>query len=250
MKKEKDVAKEKKLKPKKPKPLFRLYKAFIKLFKTKINFYYVDKKVPEGALILSNHESTKGPFAWELYYEEKVRMMGAAEMNSGFRRMYKYQTKVYYHQKKHWNLFLARIFCLLATPLTYFFYKGLQLISIKDGFALKTTIADANKALIEFKERVVIFPEDSSEGYFKKLKSFKHGFLLVLEQAYKNGYDIPVAVAYVKLEESTCLIDNSVKYSELLEKYKTRDEIAKALCDRCNELGVLDHTQFNKEGND
>ena len=33
---------------------------------------------------------------------------------------------------------------------------------------------------------------------------------------------------------------------ELLEKYKTRDEIAEVLKNRCNELGRLDHTQFSK----
>ena len=43
--------------------------------------------------------------------------------------MYKYQTRVYYHEKKHWNLHLARLFCLLASPLTNLFYKGLNLIS-------------------------------------------------------------------------------------------------------------------------
>ena len=30
------------------------------------------------------------------------------------------------------------------------------------------------------------------------------------------------------------------------KKYKTRDKIAEVLKDRCNELGRLDHTKFNK----
>lgn len=240
------MAKEKKLKPKKPKLFFKLYRGFIKLFKKKVNFYYVEEKPACGTLILSNHESTKGPLSWELFYEDKVRMMGNEEMNSGLVRLYKYQTKVYYHEKKHWNLFGARMFCLLASPLTHFFYKGLQLIPIRDGFGLRKSILDANTALIDFNESTVIFPEDSSDGYLKQLKGFKQGFLLILEQAYKNGHDIPVSVAYVKLQESSCLVDKPIKYSELLEKYKTREAIAKALCDRCNELGASDHTQFNK----
>ena len=44
----------------------------------------------------------------------------------------------------------------------------------------------------------------------------------------------------------TQVFDKPVKYSELLEKYKTREKIAEVLKDRCNELGRLDHTQFNK----
>ena len=240
------MAKEKGLQPKKSKFLFRAYKGFIKLFKKKTVFYHVGEHLSEGTLILSNHESTKGPFAWELYYETKVRMMGHVEMNSGFKRLYRYQTQVYYHQKKHWNLFLARVFCLLAAPLTYFFYKGLQLISIRSGFALRTTVREACTALIEYKENTVIFPENSSEGYFKELKEFKHGFLLICEQAYRDGHDLPIAVAYIKKEKNTCLVDAPIRYSQLLEKYQTREKIAQVLKDRCNELGRLEHTSFNK----
>ena len=235
----------KEIKRKKPKFLFRCYRGFIKLFKKRIKFYHVGDKLPEGTFILCNHESTKGPLAWELFYRTKVRMMGNEEMNSGVVRLYKYQTLVYYHQKKHWNLHLARIFCLLASPLTNFFYKGLQLIPIRSGAELKITIKDAYKSLVEYKENLVIFPEDSSNGYLKELTGFKHGFLLVCEYAYKRGYDLPIAVSYVNIEKNTCLVDEVIMYSELLEKYKTRDRIAKALKDRCNELGKLDHSKYN-----
>ncbi len=238
------MAKQKVIKPKNPKLLFRLYRGFIKLFKKKVTFYHVGEKLPQGTLILSNHESTKGPLAWELFYQTKIRLMGNGEMNSGLRRLYNYQTKVYYHQKKHWNLLLARIFCLLASPLTYFFYKGLQLISIRDGFALRKTVDDAFHVLVDYKENTVIFPEDSSNGYLKELTAFKHGFLLICERAYREGYDLPISVAYIKLKESTCLVDEVINYSKLLETYKTRDKIAEALKDRCNQLGRLDHTTF------
>lgn len=234
------------MKPKKPSLGFRIYRGFIKLFKKKVQFYHVGNKLEEGTLVLSNHESTKGPLAWEMFYDTKVRMMGTEEMNSGLRRMYKYQSEVYYHQKKHWNLVLAKLFCLLASPLTYFFYNGLQLISIRDGASLNISIKETFKALVEFKETVIIFPEDSEEGYFKELKGFKKGFLLVCEYAYKKGYDIPVAVAYYKIDKNTALVSESIRYSELLEKYKTREKIAEVLKDRCNELGREDHTKFNK----
>ena len=234
------------MKPKKPSLGFRIYRGFIKLFKKKVQFYHVGKKLEGGTLVLSNHESTKGPLAWEMFYHTKVRMMGTEEMNSGLRRMYKYQSEVYYHQKKHWNLVLAKLFCLLASPLTYFFYNGLQLISIRDGVSLKVSIHETYRSLVEYKENVVIFPEDSEEGYFKELKGFKKGFLLICEYAYKKGYDTPIAVAYYKIDKNTVLVDEPVMYSELLEKYKTRDKIAEVLKDRCNELGKEDHTKFNK----
>ena len=241
--------KSKAIKPKKPRLFYRGYRGFIKLFKKKVTFYHVGEKLPEGTFILSNHESTKGPLSWELFYDTKVRMMGNEEMNSGLIRMYKYQSKVYYYEKKHWNLFLSRIFCLLASPLTYFFYNGLQLISVRDGVSFKKTITDAVEVITKFKEHLVIYPEDSTNGYLKELEGFKHGFLLVCEYAYKKGYDLPIAVAYIDKEKNTGLVDEAVLYSKLLEEYKTRENIANALKDRCNELGRLDHTKYNKYKN-
>ena len=234
------------MKQKNPSFGFRAYRGFIKLFKKKVTFYHVGDKLEEGTLVLSNHESTKGPLAWEMFYHTKVIMMGTEEMNSGLKRMYKYQSEVYYHKKKHWNLVLAILFCLLASPLTNFFYNGLQLISIRDGVSLKVTMKETVKALVEYKETVIIFPEDSEKGYLKELTGFKKGFLLLCEYAYKQGHDIPIAVAYYKMDEHTALVDKPIKYSELLEKYQTREKIAEVLKDRCNELGRLDHTQFNK----
>lgn len=229
----------KKLKRKKDSLLFKIYKGFIKLFKKKVKYYYLGEKFDNGALILSNHESTKGPLAWEFYCDKRVRFLGNEEMNSGLIRMYKYQTKVYYHEKKHWNLFLARLFCLLATPLTWLFYNGLHLISIREGVALRKTISDAYISLCEYKENLVIFPEDSTNGYLEELEGFKHGFLLICEYAYKQGLDLDIVVAYYQRKNNLCVVDSTIKYSELLAKYENRSSIAEALKNRCNELGKM-----------
>lgn len=239
------MKKKRQINRKRPGFFFKGYCALIKFFKKQVIFYHVGEQEPEGTLILSNHEASKGPLAWELFYDKSVRMLGTEEMNSGFKRLYQYQTEVYYHQKHKWNLTLARLFCLIASPIVYFFYEGLQLISIRQGVALKTTISEACTSLLDFRERVILFPEDSSRGYFPEITEFKQGFLLICEQAYKRGHDMTIAVAYVKNKQNTCLIDAPVKYSALLEKYRTRAQIAEALKDRCNELGRLNHPDYH-----
>ena len=62
-------------------------------------FVYLGEKFGEGGIILSNHEGTDAPLTLELYCDRPVRFWGASEMNSGLIPMYKYQTKVYYHQR-------------------------------------------------------------------------------------------------------------------------------------------------------
>ena len=231
-----------KLKKKKEGFFFKGYKACIKATKKKVRFVYLGTHFEDGSLILSNHESTKGPLSWDFFCDKPVRFLGTEEMNSGLRRMYKYQSEVYYHQKKHWDLFGAKMFCLLASPLTNLFYKGLDLISIKEGMGFMKTLEDATISLTEYKENLVIFPEDSTTGYHKELVGFKKGFLLIAQNCQRKGVDLPIVVSYYNKERSVIVVGEPIKYSELIEKFKTKEEIADYLKDVCNDLGKKSET--------
>ena len=233
-----------KLQPKKEKFCFKIYRAIVKSTKKKVKFNYLGKHFENGTLILSNHESTKGPFAWDFFCDKKVRFLGAEEMNSGLRKMYKYQSEVYYHQKKHWPLFLAKMFCLLASPMTNLYYKGLDLISIREGFSFKHTIKDAYTSLVEYKENLVIFPEDSSTGYHKELISFKRGFILICRYALKHGDDLPIVVGYYNKEKSTITVGEPVLFSELQAKFDDDEKLAEYLKDECNRLGKISYEEI------
>ncbi len=208
-------------------------------------FVFLGKEVQGPSIILSNHEGTDAPMALEIYLDKPLRMWGAHEMNSGIVKLYKYQTNVYYHEKKHWNIHLARLFCLIASPLTNMFYSGLDLISTyQDGRFIKT-IRESIDSLKQG-DNIVIFPEQSDRGYLKELEGFHAGFVLLAEQCRKEGLDVPIYVSYFKKEENTYIFDAPIMYSALLEKFKTRDEITKQLCLRCNELGKITADELNK----
>ena len=217
---------------------FRLLKKMMKCRYKKPTFVYLGEKFDEGAIILSNHEGTDAPMSLEIYSGARLRMWGAHEMNSGLIKMYKYQTRVYYHEKKHWNLFLARLFCLIASPLTNLFYSGLNLISTYRDGRLKTTIKESVEA-IENGDNIVIFPEVSTKGYLAELEGFHEGFVLLAEACLRRGKDVPIYVTYFKKNEKFYVVDKPVNYSVLKEKYKTREAVAKALLERCNELGKM-----------
>ena len=217
------------------KPWFRGLKAIMRIFIKRSEFIYLDGEIPAGSVILSNHEGTSAPLAWDLYNDEPIRFWGAHEMNSGLVALYKYQTKVYYHEKKHWNLFLARLFCLLASPLTNMFYKGLNLISIYKDARLKKTFDESIDALNK-KHHIVIFPEDSTNGYLPVLEGFHKGCVSFLKACLKKGMDVPVVVAYYKKKERKYIIGKAIYASELFKDNNNYDEIAKLLCDKCNAL--------------
>lgn len=232
----------KKVPKKQRKTWFKVFKKIIKVRYKKPTFVYLGEKFHNGAIILSNHEGTDAPLSLEIYCNSPIRMWGAGEMNSGLKELYKYQTRVYYHEKKHWNLHLARLFCLVASPLTNMFYSGLNLISTYRDSRFIKTIRESISA-IQNGENIVIFPEDSTKGYLSELEGFHAGFVTLCEACRKKGIDVPIYVTYFRKSDRTYIIDKPVMYSTLYKKYSSKEEIADVLRLRCNELGKM---QFSK----
>lgn len=229
---------------KKGKWWFRFIKVLMKSRYKAPEFVYLDgKPFEDGSVIISNHEGTDSPMSVEMYLDKPIRMWGAHEMNSGLIKMYKYQTRVYYHEKKHWNLHLARLFCLLASPLTNLFYKGLNLISTYKDARLYKTIKESICA-IKDGQSILIYPEDSSKGYLARLEGFYGGFVLLAEACAKQNIDVPIVVSYFRKEQKIYVFDKPINYSKLVKSFGTREKIIEHLLNRCNELGVIDLNQY------
>lgn len=229
------------------KPWFRFVKKIMRLFIKPTEFIYLGEKINEPTIILSNHVGTAAPLAWELYGNLPFRFWGAHEMNSGLIKLYKYQTRVFYHEKKHWNLHLARLFCLIASPLTNMFYKGINLISTYKDIRFKHTITESIQTLDEGKS-VIVFPEISDKGYLDVLEGFHQGFTMLGSILLKKGKDMPITVAYFRKNEKRYIVDRPIMLSDLFKDGASREAIAKRLCDRCNELGQMDiDNQKNEE---
>ena len=225
------------MKPKK-KLYFRILKKLMKSRYKEPKFIYLGEHISEGALIISNHEGTDAPMSLEIYLDTPIRMWGAHEMNSGLGKLYKYQTQIYYHEKKHWNIHLARLFCLIASPLTYLFYSGLDLISTYRDARLVKTMRESVAAIKEG-YNIVAFPEISENGYLAELEGFHEGVVLLAEVCKMRGIDLPIFVTYFKKDNLTYIIDEPILYSELSAGGATRADIAHRLCTRCNELGKM-----------
>ncbi|MBE7084196.1 MAG: hypothetical protein E7373_06330 [Clostridiales bacterium] len=217
---------------------YRGIKTVMKIRYKRPQFVFLGEKPTNGAIILSNHEGTDAPMSLEIYCDFPVRFWGAHEMNSGLKKLYSYQTKVYYHEKKHWNLFLARLFCLIASPLTLLFYKGLKLISTYKDARLKNTLTQSFNAISQG-ENVVIFPENSEDGYLPELKGFFAGFVLLANYCEKQGINVPIFVSYYKKKENKYIFDSPIMFDKIKEEYKTKEEIADYLLRKCNNLGKL-----------
>lgn len=217
---------------------FRIYKGFINIFRKRTKFVFLGEEFKDQGIILSNHAGTGGPFAYELNQKKPIRFWGTYEMNSGIKQVYHYLVHTYYHQKKGWNLGLAYVFCLLAAPLTNLFYRGMNLISSYPDSRITETMAKSFETLKE-PCNIVIFPEDSSKGYFDELTKFHSGFVVFIKFCLKRGLDLPLYVSYYEKRTHVQLVDSPIMLSDLFSENESREEIAKKLCDRCNELGRI-----------
>lgn len=222
-----------------------MLKNFLKLFIRKPKFVYLGEKPKENSVILSNHAGASGPLSWEIYYEQPFRMWGTYEMNSGLKSVYKYLSEVYYYQKKHWKKFWAKAFSLIACPFANLFYKGLRLIPTYRDSRFRSSLKES-VAVIKEGQKIIIYPEDSSKGYFDNLTSYFAGFFLLGKLCFKQNIDLSFFVAYYIKEKHTIIIDHPIKYSEIKKYENSRDEIAKIMCDRANNLRAEYFEKFDK----
>ena len=217
---------------------FKAVKSILRIFIKKPKFVFLGEKTLPGGIILSNHEGPKSPLSLELYSQVPFRMWGAHEMNTSMKTAYRYQTNIYYHQKQHWNLHLARLFCLIATPLTYMYYKGIHLISSYSDVRFKKTLKESLETLREG-HTVVIFPEMSENGYLQELTGFHPGAVMFFQYCRQNGINVPVHVAYLHRKTRNYIFDAPTTVDDLLDLGLSRKELAQKLCDRCNQLGKM-----------
>ena len=213
----------------------RIIEFFHKIFVKKPKIVYLGEKIPSASIILCNHVSSSGPTVWELYMDN-FHFWATHEMTEGTASLYRYLSQIYFPQKKHWNKTLAKIFCFFVSPLAAIYVSGWRLIpTYRDSRFSKTV-----KSTIEVLKNncsVLIFPENSSEGYHDELVSVHPGFCLAGDAALKNGININIVMAYLgKGKGRSLIIDRPVSFSELKERFGSKNAIADYVCSRINEL--------------
>ncbi len=221
---------------KKKHPIFNGFKGFLKIFKKKPDMVYLGEKPKEPCIILSNHVGSSGPLTYELFADFQFRFWGTHEMNGDFKTLYKYLSKDFYHAKLHMPLWLSRIWCVIAAPVAHGFYKGLELISTYKDMRFWGTIKESVETLKSGKS-LIVFPEDSTHGYYDSLTHFFNGFIILAEACLKKVADIPVFFAYYSKKLKTILFDKPVSCSELLNSAQSKNEIAENARIKINALG-------------
>ncbi|MFA5687335.1 MAG: hypothetical protein WCZ47_04310 [Bacilli bacterium] len=238
----KEKRKEEKIKTRKIyryyRPFFRLVRKIAKFFKRRPTIFNLNKEpLDTNALYLSNHSGASGPLVLSLYMPIFIIPWGAHEMVGNYRTRWKYLYYVFYQQKLKYKKFKSFMIATFFAIISKMLYRGMQLIPTYQDLRFKNTLNHSinvlNKGL-----SILIFPEDSTDGYDDVIKSFNAGFVLLAERYYKETKkDLPIYPLYFLKRKNAYVIGPKQSVSTLLDKGMNRDEIANHFKNITNNLG-------------
>lgn len=207
--------------------IFRFFKKFVGLFKRKPAIINLSgEELKDKAIYLSNHAGASGPLSYELYFPKRVTNWGTFEMLGGYKERWKYLYHIFYRQKLHWGKFRSFIVASLFAPISILCYRAIGLIPTYPDARFHSTLKTSCRILDE-NSALLIFPEDSSQGYIEPPVSFYQGFV-ALSKIYKKkrNEDVPVYNCYYSAKARVLVISKPMYVNQMLESGMTMEEIA------------------------
>lgn len=204
----------------------RAIKVFLRLFKKKPRLIDNSGGLERKAIYLSNHSGADGPLTYELYFPYLLTCWGAHEMFGNVKERWNYLYRIFYRRKLHWGRGRAFFVATLFAPISKLIYRGIGLIpTYADGRFI--TSVKTSCRILDKDSPILIFPEDSSDGYNNPPESLNMGFITMAKLYYKmRGEDLPVYTAYLINEKHRKLaVAKPVYVNSLLKKGMTEEEI-------------------------
>lgn len=188
------------------------------------------------ALYLSNHSGAAGPMDLSIFFPYPFIPWGAHQMTGNYRSRWSYSYHIFYRQKLKYGKVRSFILATLLSLINKFLYTNMRLIGtyqdIRTTRTLKTSIGYILKG-----ESILIFPEESSEGYDELISKFNPGFVLLADQLYRSHQtDIPLYPVYYSKKRRFISIGQKIMYSTLVTKGLSKLEIADYIRQEVNAL--------------
>lgn len=222
--------------PKKKQPFFSFVKIFLRPFYKRPKVVYCGEKIRDGSIIVANHCSMKGPVIYEMYLPAFHAKWGAGEMLGNFKSRFRYLRDVYFMQKSGYKRPAASFLAFFDALFSIYFYRGMKFLPTwRDARFAKTVINSVD--VLQDGTSVLIFPENSEEGYKEVLTEFFPGFVILAEKYFKKTQtDVPIYPVYYSDRANLMIIGEPTGICEYLNRGLDRVEIAEEFRRKVNEL--------------
>jgi len=221
--------------PSRKQPIFKIFGKIFKLA-YKADVESLIDEIPDKAIIVTNHSAKSGPMTLELYYPKFNVKWAAHEMLGNYKSRFLYLRNILYIQKMHKNKFVATIKATYEAVFSKCVYRGMKMLPTYPDIRIRHTIENSIKVL-ESNASVMIFPENSSLGYFDELQSVFPGFVMLAERYYKKtGEDVPVIPGYVSIKHQKIIVGKPLYVQELMQEGLDRQGVADRFMEEINAL--------------
>ncbi|QLY39796.1 hypothetical protein HF295_02520 [Hujiaoplasma nucleasis] len=214
----------------------RLIKAILKTFKKRPKLIMEELQLPEQAIYIANHSGAAGPLTLSMYFPKYLVPWGAHPMTENYKHRWKYLYYVFYQQKLKYSKFRSFILATLFGLISKILYKGVQLIPTYTDLRLRHSISKSIEHL-EVGNSLLIFPEDSEDGYEEEIKKFHSGFVYLAQKYYQvKEKHIPIIPLYYHKEKAEVRVGKQY----FLKDFKSTDHrslISDFFKNVINELG-------------
>lgn len=224
---------------KKKRPFFSFVKGILRLFYKKPKIVYLGGETEQPAIILSNHVALKGPLIHELHFPVSTVKWGAGEMLGNYKTRFNYLRNVFYMQKRGYGKARATFIAIFSAAFSKFFYRGMNVVPTWHDARMFNTVTYSVDVL-NGGGSVLIFPENSDEGYKDVLTEFHAGFVTLAECYYKKtGKDVPVQPVYYNQKKKIMAVGKPMFVQDYVKKGLNRAQIADEFRKIVNELYTI-----------
>lgn len=221
---------------KKHQPVWKCVSAVLRVFMRKPKIINLAGELPNKAIYVANHSAMFGPVMYNLHLPADVAAWGAYPMLGTYKQRYHYLRDVYFMQKRHKGKFASTILAGIEACFSIFFYKGMRVLPSYNDTRFITTIRKSIH-MLDNDVGIIIYPEDSNEGYHEKLTGFFAGFVELARYYFKKYHEhIPIYPVYYHDKKKVMVIGEGSKLSDYEQRGLKRKEIASEFCKKVNEL--------------
>lgn len=182
--------------------------------------------LPDQCIILGTHNGMRGPFVYQAFMPKFCVPWGAHEMTGNYKERWNYLYHVFYQQKLKLSKPQAWFKATFLAIVSKFFYNKIGLIGTYQD-ARQLSVIRRSVMHIEQNVPIMLFPENSSKGYFEILEECHSGFVLLAQAFYKkHNIDLPVYPTYYSKKFKRIVIDKPMYVKQLTDSGMSRKQIA------------------------
>ncbi len=220
--------------PKKKQPVFAMFKLLMRIFVRKPRVEYIGDPPSDGCLYLANHANKMGPMVYSMFFPVYHVKWGASQMLGSYGERFRYLRDVLYIQKNKSPRGIASFRAFFEAFFSAFVYKGMKLLpTYTDGRLARTVKKTVD--LLGCGISMMIFPENSQDGYKDELTDFFPGFVLVAKGYKKaHGSDVPMRPVYYHKKKRVIVVGEEFFLGDFGSAKK--EEVAEAVRLKVNDL--------------